>query len=73
MKKIRKKLLSFFVLIFLACLCTGTTVFAETISGEIKTSNGSAIIFSWKFDTETKTLTVEKVADIRTNADGEAW
>ena len=73
MKKIRKKLLSFFVLIFLACLCTGTTVFAETISGEIKTSNGSAIIFSWNFDTETKTLTVEKVADIRTNADGEAW
>ena len=73
MKKIRKKLLSFFVLIFLACLCTGTTVFAETIAGEIKTSNGSAVIFSWKFDTETKTLTVQKVADIRTNADGEAW
>ena len=55
------------------CLCTEAAVFAETVSGEIRTDNGEGVYFAWEFDTETQTLTVEQPMKIVNYADGEAW
>lgn len=61
------------VLSITACLFMGIAVFAETVSGEIKTDNGKGVYFTWEFDTETQTLTVEQPMKIVNYADGEAW
>lgn len=73
MKKIWKMFLAATVLSITACLFMGIAVFAETVSGEIKTDNGKGVYFTWEFDTETQTLTVEQPMKIVNYADGEAW
>ena len=73
MKKIWKTFLAATVLSITACLFMGIAVFAETVSGEIKTDNGKGVYFTWEFDTETQTLTVEQPMKIVNYADGEAW
>lgn len=73
MKKIWKTFLAATVLSITACLFMGIAVFAETVSGEIKTDNGKGVYFTWEFDTETQTLTVEQPIKIVNYADGEAW
>ena len=73
MKKIWKTFLAATVLSITACLFMGIAVFAETVSGEIKTDNGKGVYFAWEFDTETQTLTVEQPMKIVNYADGEAW
>lgn len=73
MKKIWKTFLAATVLSITACLFMEIAVFAETVSGEIKTDNGKGVYFTWEFDTETQTLTVEQPIKIVNYADGEAW
>ena len=73
MKKIWKTFLAAAVMSIAVCLCTEAAVFAETVSGEIKTDNGKGVYFTWEFDTETQTLTVEQPMKIVNYADGEAW
>ena len=73
MKKIWKMFLAATVLSITACLFMEIAVFAETVSGEIKTDNGKGVYFTWEFDTETQTLTVEQPIKIVNYADGEAW
>lgn len=73
MKKIWKTFLAAAVMSIAVCLCTEAAVFAETVSGEIKTDNGKGVYFTWEFDTETQTLTVEQPIKIVNYADGEAW
>lgn len=73
MKKIWKMFLAAAVMSIAVCLCTEAAVFAETVSGEIRTDNGEGVYFAWEFDTETQTLTVEQPMKIVNYADGEAW
>lgn len=73
MKKIWKTFLAAAVMSIAVCLCTEAAVFAETVSGEIRTDNGEGVYFAWEFDTETQTLTVEQPMKIVNYADGEAW
>ena len=73
MKKIWKTFLAATVLSITACLFMGIAVFAETVSGEIKTDNGKGVYFTWEFDMENQTLTVEQPMKIVNYADGEAW
>lgn len=74
MKKIWKTFLAATVLSIIACLFMGIAVFAETVSGEIKTDNGKGVYFTWEFDMENQTLTVEQPMKITSQiANGEAW
>lgn len=74
MKKIWKAFLAATVLSITACLFMGIAVFAETVSGEIKTDNGKGVYFTWEFDMENQTLTVEQPMKITSQiANGEAW
>ena len=70
--KLKKILLTTVLFSAIFCLFCGMKVFAEKVGGEIKGPDGSTY-YIWEVDTETETLTAERITTLWAVADESVW